>query len=97
MTDEEFAMEVKPKRTLKVLKLGQKVWIVRSNGELVKSSVVSDIKNSYAVIDGHKYWLKAVNGKHRNRNNYTEFAMNLHDTRNYTHLDYDVLEPKSTL
>lgn len=89
MTDEEFALENKevkfiPKKRISYLNPGDRVWIVSSDGYLLHTDVVRrDLGRSYVDIDGILYWKRGLDGKHRNRNNYMQFAMTPEDGKKY--------------
>lgn len=89
MTDEEFALDNKNdkiiiKKKISYLSKGDKVWIVSSDGYLLHTDVVrADRGRSYVDIDGILYWKRGLDGKHRNRNNYMQFAMTPEDGKKY--------------
>ena len=89
MTDEEFALENKEvkfilKKRISYLNPGDRVWIVSSDGYLLHTDVVRrDRGRSYVDIDGILYWKRGLDGKHRNRNNYMQFAMTPEDGKKY--------------
>lgn len=91
MTDEEFFIGEKEKEERKVvipkritfLKEGDEAWIVSSDGYLLHKGRVERVVNSYVEIDRILYWKRGVDGKHRNRNNYTQFAMSPEDAKKY--------------
>lgn len=86
MTDEQFTINntiiIKEKR-LTFLKVGDKVKVVSSAGEILGEGIVEREVNSYIVVNGEKYWKRGIDGKHRKRTNYLEFAMNLKDAEEY--------------
>lgn len=65
------------------LNVGDKVWIVSSDGYLLHTDVVERVTEFYAIIDGRQYWRHATDGKHRFRNNYLQFAMTPENGRDY--------------
>lgn len=90
-SDEEFAdrnrfkrqpKPAKPKR-ISYLKEGDKVWIVSSEGYLLHVDSVTRVRGSYVEIDRILYWKRGLDGKHRNRNNYMQFAMTPEDGKKY--------------
>ena len=88
MTDEEFALDNKKKvvvrKRISYLNKGDKVWIVSSDGYLLHTDVVrAERGRSYVDIDGILYWKRGLDGKHRNRNNYMQFAMTPEDGKKY--------------
>ena len=88
MTDEEFVLDNKKrvvvKKRISYLSKGDKVWIVSSDGYLLHTAVVrADRGRSYVDIDGILYWKRGLDGKHRNRNNYMQFAMTPEDGKKY--------------
>lgn len=88
MTDEEFALDNKKKvavrKRISYLNKGDKVWIVSSDGYLLHTDIVRrDRGRSYVDIDGILYWKRGLDGKHRNRNNYMQFAMTPEDGKKY--------------
>lgn len=89
MTDEEFALDNKNdkiiiKKKISYLSKGDKVWIVSSDGYLLHTDVVrAERGRSYVDIDGILYWKRGLDGKHRNRNNYMQFAMTPEDGKKY--------------
>lgn len=88
MTDEEFFIDeekkvVIPKKKITFLKEGDEAWIVSSDGYLLHKGKVERVVNSYVEIDGILYWKRGVDGKHRNRNNYMQFAMKPSDAKKY--------------
>lgn len=48
-----------------------------------KNVVRADRGRSYVEIDGILYWKRGLDGKHRNRNNYMQFAMTPEDGKKY--------------
>lgn len=91
MSDEEFIIKKrlqKPKRMSKpkrisYLKEGDKVWIVSSEGYLLHVDTVTKVRGSYVEIDRILYWRRGLDGKHRNRNNYMQFAITPEDGKRY--------------
>lgn len=89
MTDEEFALDNKNdkiiiKKKISYLSKGDKVWIVSSDGYLLHTGIVRrDRGRSYVDIDGILYWKRGLDGKHRNRSNYMQFAMTSEDGKKY--------------
>ena len=88
MTDEEFVLDNKKKvvvrKRISYLNKGDKVWIVSSDGYLLHTDVVrAERGRSYVDIDGILYWKRGLDGKHRNRNNYMQFAMTPEDGKKY--------------
>lgn len=88
MTDGEFVLDNKKKvvvrKRISYLNKGDKVWIVSSDGYLLHTDVVrAERGRSYVDIDGILYWKRGLDGKHRNRNNYMQFAMTPEDGKKY--------------
>lgn len=72
------------RKKISYLKPGDKVWIVSSDGYLLRAGVVERERGSFYVeIDGLLYWKKGIDGKHRYSKNYLQFAMTPEDGRKY--------------
>lgn len=86
MNNEEFDLSLKEQKIPKrksYLKKGDEIWIVSSEGFLIDKTRVERIMKSYVVAKGNMYWVRGLDGKHRNRNNYLQFAMKPKDALKY--------------
>lgn len=91
LTDKESAIfvldnkkKVVVRKRISYLNKGDKVWIPSSDGYLLHADVVrAERGRSYMEIDRILYWKRGLDGKHRNRNNYMQFAMTPEDGKKY--------------
>lgn len=72
---------------VKTLSKGDVVFIIHSDGRILDKAKVQGIVNSYAVVKGEKYWMKATNGKHRKRGDLLVFAMKNEEAIKYAGYD----------
>lgn len=72
---------------VKTLSKGDVVFIIHSDGRILDKAKVQGIVNSYAVVKGEKYWMKATNGKHRKRGDLLTFAMKNEEAIKYAGYD----------
>ena len=86
MSDEEFALSLKeqeiPKRKSYLKKKSRAQATLLRNPPIDKTRVERVVK-SYVVAKGNMYWVRGLDGKHRNRNNYLQFAMKPKDALKY--------------